>query len=251
MFLELDSQNEFKKRYFEMLKYRLAYGSLELEGITGNLATARHSMKIFNQLDAINYMFENTDCNKPFSHFEFTNILCQVLQRVSGGEESDFRTTAAMVNGSKVERTKPTMIRNDLWYLIDDYNYRMNLYKQKKDYDEMDIFKLEAEFHIRLLHIHPFNDGNGRTARIFLTYNLCRNNIAPCIITKETKKEYCDYIENGDIEGLAGLFKKLSDLEFSNMLALYSDLDKKGLIETNKMTDAQEFEYNKISEKIR
>lgn len=240
MFLELKSDGSFKKRYFEMLKYRLAYGSLELEGIDDDLASIKQSMKIFNQLDAINYIFENHKDEK-LSHIDFTNLLCEVAHRVSGGEISDFRTTDAIVKGSRVPRSKPQMIRNDLWYLIDDYNYQIDNCN-----NERSLYEIEAQFHIRLLHIHPFEDGNGRTSRIILAYNMCKNNLAPCIITKEMKQVYCDLIEKGDYIGLSNLFEKLSKQEFNTMVSLYRELDEANLLEENNMTEAQEQEYIRI-----
>ena len=75
VFLELkDKNNNYRKEYFDMLKYRLAYGSLEIEGIDGDLADIKQSMKIHNQLRAINYIFENTD-ERELRHFEFTKLL--------------------------------------------------------------------------------------------------------------------------------------------------------------------------------
>ena len=242
MFLELKDNSEYKKTYFDMLKYRLAYGSLEVEGIEGDLADATQSMKIYNQLSSINYIFEELKNHTGnLSHFEFTNLVCKVAELVSGGEISDFRKTKAIVNGSKVERSKASMIRNDLWFLIDDYNYMVKNAKSMKE-----ICEIEAIFHIRFLHIHPFEDANGRTARILLAYNMAKNNLAPCIITKEIKREYCDYIERNDIKGLARLFEKLSQMEIKNMLVLYKDLNEKGLIETNNMTKEQEEAYKSL-----
>ena len=55
----------------------------------------------------------------------------------------------------------------------------------------------------------------------------------------ERKREYCDYIENSDFKGLAKLFEELSKEELKTMLAIYTDLDKKGLIIGNLMTDDQ------------
>ena len=47
MFIELkDEKNNYRKQYFDMLKYRLAYGSLELEGEEGDLADTMQSIKI-------------------------------------------------------------------------------------------------------------------------------------------------------------------------------------------------------------
>ena len=240
MFLELSKESNFKKNYFEMLKYRLAFASLELEGMSDDLADIKQSIKIYNQLNAINYIFDNHK-EEELSHYDFTNLLCNIAERVTGEEITDFRKTSAYVNGSNVERSKPQMIRNDLWYLIDDYNYRIANCKSEKDF-----FEIEAEFHIRLLHIHPFEDGNGRVARILLAYNMSKHSIAPCIITKEIKKEYCDLIENADAKKLAELFEKLSKKELDTMVSLYKELDEKGLIEDNIMSDTQEKEYQKI-----
>ena len=243
MLLELRNEGNFRKKYFEMLKYRLAYGSLELEGINGDLASAKQAMKILNQLNAINYIFEMPE--KKLSHIEFTNLLCNLVEKVTGEEVTNFRTTKAIVNGSKVKRTDPQMIRNDLWYLIDDYNYQIDNLK-----DVQSIYEIEANFHIRLLHIHPFEDGNGRTARILLAYNLCKNNVAPCVITKETKEKYCEFIENGDVKGLAGFLEELSKKELSIMVSLYKELDSQGLIEENIMSPTQETMYEEQKKKL-
>ena len=240
MFLELSKESNFKKTYFEMLKYRLAFASLELEGISDDLSDIKQSIKIYNQLNAINYMFD-THKEESLSHYEFTNLLCNVAEKVTGEEINNFRTTTAYVNGSSVERSKPQMIRNDLWYLIDDYNYRIENCKNEKEF-----FEIEADFHIRFLHIHPFEDGNGRVARILLAYNMSKHSIAPCIITKEIKKEYCDMIENSDTKKLAELFEELSKKELDTMVSLYKELDEKGLIEDNYMSDKQLEEYEKV-----
>ena len=239
MFLELQKETEFKRVYFDVLKYRLSFGSLELEGINGDLAEVTQSMKIFNQLNAINYIFSQSD--DELGHFEFTNLLCEVANQVSGGEVSNFRTGPAHVIGSMVERSKHQMIRNNLWYLIDNYNYMIANAKSDRE-----LYEIEARFHIQFLHIHPFGDANGRTARIFLTYNLARNNLAPCIITKERKAEYCNYIEKSDYKGLGKMFEELSKKELDIMIALYKELDSHGRIESNQMTTNQEKAYQRI-----
>lgn len=240
MFLELQDDNAFKLIFFDVLKYQLTRGSLQLEGLSDGSESVEQSMNVYNQLSAINYMFNN---DVDYSHLGFTNLICEVANLVSGGEISGFRKTKAEVNGSNVERSKASMIRNDLYYLIDDYNYFISHAKNDKER-----FEEEAKFHIRFLHIHPFEDANGRTARILLTYNLSRNNLAPCIITMDRKREYCDYIENSDYKGLASLFEELSKEELNTMIAIYKDLDKKGFISGNLMTNEQE---DRLKNKIR
>ena len=244
MFFELqDKDNNYRKQYFDILKYRLAFGSLEIEGIDGDLADTLQSMKIYNQLDAINYMFENADTDN-LRTMEYLNLIREVANKATGEEIKDFRRTKACVVGSNVPRSNPAMIINDLYYLIDDYKYWIDNCNNSEE-----LYKIEAKFHIRFLHIHPFEDGNGRTARIILVYNLCNHNLAPCIITKERKKEYCDYIENYDVKGLANLIRELSEKELTTMVSLYEKLDKKGLIEENKMSSELEEKYQRLLKK--
>ena len=110
--------------------------------------------------------------------------------------------------GSALVRSQPKTIRNDLMYLYSDY-----IYKNETCSSEKERFALEAWFHIKFLHIHPFEDGNGRTARILLAYNLIKNGLAPCVITNQIKRQYCDLIENSDYNGMTDLFESLSNKE--------------------------------------
>lgn len=238
MFFVLKTDNIFRQSYFELLKYQLTRGSLQLENISAEALNIQQSMSIFSQYSAINYIFQN---GLDYSHIGFTNGLCELVRLVSNQEINGFRKTKAEVNGSKVERSKPSMIRNDLWYLVDDYNYMISQAKNTQE-----LFQIEAIFHIRFLHIHPFEDANGRTARIILAYNLASHNLAPSVITPDKKRVYCDYIENGDYKGLANMFEKLSNKELKIMTSIYTNLDEKGLINSNKLTEEQLNELRKL-----
>lgn len=133
-------------------------------------------------------------------------LLPQLIKCLTGGEYSGYRKVSAIVTGSNVERTSPIHIRNKLLELFDQYEYELEA-------KNLDIFEREAKFHITLLRIHPFGDGNGRLARLLTTYNFINANIAPPILTPDRKKEYCEYIENDDYMGMANLMKELSKTE--------------------------------------
>lgn len=61
---------------------------------------------------------------------------------------------------------------------------------------------LAIEFHLRYLTIHPFYDGNGRTARILMNLILIAKGYPPLIIKSENKTQYYQYI--ADIQGYNG-----------------------------------------------
>lgn len=49
--------------------------------------------------------------------------------------------------------------------------------------------------HFRLVSIHPFGDGNGRTARLLMNYILLRFNLPPFSVLKQDRIRYIDALE--------------------------------------------------------
>lgn len=72
-----------------------------------------------------------------------------------------------------------------------------------------------AVLHAWLTHIHPFADGNGRTARAITTLELVRAGYAPIIIKKPEKSRYLAALaesdSGGDIADLIELFVEKAD----------------------------------------
>jgi Fic family protein len=77
---------------------------------------------------------------------------------------------------------------------------------------------LAFEFYLRYISIHPFYDGNGRTARILTNLILISYGYPPVIVKLEEKKKYYQYL--ADIQGYGGA----SDLfyEFMGGLLVHS-----------------------------
>jgi fido (protein-threonine AMPylation protein) len=92
-----------------------------------------------------------------------------------------------------------------------------NAEKEKRLYN---LFRREALFHIRFERIHQFNDGNGRTGRILLNYNLLRENLAPVLITGVMSKDYKRCINDFDVEALTKLFLNSSSQQITNWVSL-------------------------------
>jgi Fic family protein len=57
---------------------------------------------------------------------------------------------------------------------------------------------LASEFHYRFIRIHPFDDGNGRLARILMNFLLMMKRYPPIIIKSEKKDEYFAALRQAD-----------------------------------------------------
>lgn len=237
-----DLDEKFKKSYLKGLDISLSLASLELEGVNFDGDVENFPRFKMNWQDlALEYAKDNIDCSRSDEHFYKFDLLYateEIGKIISNDSFSGFRKRPIEVIGSNVKRSDPHVIREEILNAYDDYLYRYNQLKQEKDNLDEDeynkrFFENEAQLHIRLLHIHPFEDFNGRTMRTILTVNLLQNNFAPAIITEKTKKEYCDYIENGDVAGLGKFLHIQSLKEYIRMCNLYyeyreSNYSKKG-----------------------
>ena len=81
---------------------------------------------------------------------------------------------------------------------------------------ENNAVELAAWTHAEFVRIHPFTDGNGRTSRMIMNYQLMSHGFLPVSVAKENCLEYFDALEayavNGNLEPfsemIAGLEKQ-------------------------------------------
>jgi len=75
--------------------------------------------------------------------------------------------------------------------------------------------ELAAWTHAEFVKIHPFIDGNGRTSRLIMNYQLMANGYLPISITKESRLKYFEALERyalqGDIETFAKFIANLEN----------------------------------------
>ena len=76
-------------------------------------------------------------------------------------------------------------------------------YRESSEKNALDPIILASEFHYKFIRIHPFDDGNGRTARILMNFILMKNGYPPVIIKTEDKENYYSVLriaDSGSIE---------------------------------------------------
>ncbi len=82
---------------------------------------------------------------------------------------------------------------------------------------DLDIIDRIANFYILFEHIHPFEDGNGRTGRILINHQLISNNEIPIVIPEDRRIEYFNYLKNYDVDGLSKMIKELQSIEMNKI----------------------------------
>ena len=87
----------------------------------------------------------------------------------------------------------------------------------------IDYIKHVVRIHHRITVIHPFPEGNGRTARAFMNVQLVRAGLTPIYIKVEEKQRYVEALEKADIEKN---YDDLYECIFRVMLRSHVELSK-------------------------
>ena len=79
-------------------------------------------------------------------------------------------------------------------YVLDYLMQKLMYEYQKEWYDFHPVIKATL-LHGEFVKIHPFVDGNGRTARLFLNFELMKHGYTPIIIKNDRRAKYYDVLD--------------------------------------------------------
>lgn len=209
------------KDYLEDLITRSTYHSNAIEGNTLSYAETyailyndnsfkirgkepREIYEAINHKKALELIIKNLQNNKEFDERLIKKLNETINRDIK--ETQGYRTIQVFIQGSEYIPPEPEKISNLMIYYIYNYNH-----------EEQDVFMKIAKYHIEFEKIHPFEDGNGRTGRLLLNYELLKNNLPPIVIAKEDRVKYFELLKNNDIISLAKWLQELSKKEKERM----------------------------------
>ncbi len=91
---------------------------------------------------------------------------------------------------------------------------------------ELNPIEFAAWTHAEFVRIHPFVDGNGRTSRLIMNYQLMVNGFLPISIAKESRLEYYNALEEYAVNGNLQQFSNLIGTLEEEQLDIYIGLIK-------------------------
>lgn len=125
-----------------------------------------------------------------------------------------FRTENCFISASDVPTTPYDMISAEIASLYQEFNEladRAKAIKQEKDASHLisyinDVIKLKC----KLIKIHPFKDGNGRTFRALVNLMFKQVNLPPVYVQHKEKEEYIKAMDAavrlGDYSSIQGFY---------------------------------------------
>ena len=181
--------------------------SLILHGLTAHGKPMRDHLDIEGHDEAVKAMVDAVKRNEllnevfirnlhkvllkePYENDAITPDGQPVKRRIAIGEYKTQPNNVRTSTGEIYYFTPPDQVKSAMGDLID-------WYRRQEDEDEHPII-IAATFHYRFIRIHPFDDGNGRMARLLMNMILIKHGYTVAIVPIEERSQYIGMLEQAD-----------------------------------------------------
>lgn len=205
---------DFYQDYMEMFIFRLTFSNMAIERDLGEIADSKNAIRLRDNYRAFQKLLTmfSYDMSEALI-IDIANTINKSSMYISNG----YRKLGRTLGDTNEPISDPKDIKSDMEKLL--YNYY-------NEWNNLDPYLREAKFNIEFLRIHPFEDGNGRTSRLLLNFNLMKQKIAPVIITDDLVDDYFNARNNFDEEWIANMFRVQSEKELEVIDGLTKELKK-------------------------
>lgn len=152
------------------------------EGVTISEKPIKEHLEVIGHRDAFEYITKLVSEKVPLSEKEIKEIHSLVLMN-DRENRGVYRKLPVQILGSKHIPPQPYMVEKLMEDLLINYNNRIN---------DSNIIEIVAGFHLRFEGIHPFIDGNGRTGRLIMNFELMKAGLLPINVKYSDRNKYYD-----------------------------------------------------------
>lgn len=153
------------------------------EGISVGGKHLREIYEVINHNAAYQYMKKCISEGLPLNESILKDLHGILMERIMIG--GIYRNVEVYISGAAHTPPGPAAMYHQIKGFYSDLSER--------SFDN--VIELAAWTHAEFVRIHPFIDGNGRTARLIMNYQLMANGLLPVSIKKETRLEYFNALE--------------------------------------------------------
>jgi len=166
-----------------------------LEGLTiGGGKTLREHLEAVNHAHAVDYLEGLVKRDEPLTQVVARQLHSLILRGVDDEHAGEWRKVPVAISGSRHVPPSPSDVApmmRDLFDWYDGEGARLHPVERA------------ARFHHRFVYIHPFVDGNGRTARLLMNLILMSQGYPPAVIKADPQRRiaYLDALETASVDG--------------------------------------------------
>lgn len=166
------------------------------EGITVKGKSLREHFEAKNHEKAIDYLYSLVNENYTLRSIDILSLHELVLRMIEDEFAGRIRNGGVRITGANFVPPNANKVSDLLDELIDFVNTNPL---------GLNDIEMATVFHHKLVWIHPFFDGNGRTVRLAMNLLLMRKGFPPAIILKNDRKKYYEALNQAN----SGNYQKL------------------------------------------
>lgn len=165
------------------------------KGITVRGKSLKDHEEAVDHFDALQFVRGLVGDPRPITEADVRDIHHLVVVRTHNGEAGQYSIHERRIAGSKVKLASPEQIPS----LMGEFGQWLSKTKPTPEN--------AIDAHLRLVTIHPFSDGNGRTSRLLMNLELMRGGYPPIIIHPDQRPDYIDSLEQAQLTGNKSAFE--------------------------------------------
>lgn len=182
------------------------------DGLSVGGKLLREIYEVANHAKAFAYVQKCVAEGKPLDEPTVKDIHSLLMENIQIG--GVYRNVEVRITGAAHKPPAPSEMYRQVKNFFADLTYRTDL----------NAIELAAWTHAEFVKIHPFTDGNGRTSRMIMNYQLLSNGFLPVSIAKENRLEYFDALEayavNGDLAPFAEMIAGLEQQRLEEYISI-------------------------------
>lgn len=157
-----------------------------LEGLTiGGKSVIEH-LETINHRDAIIFLEEMIANCEALSEWNIKNLHSLILKDIDNLNAGKYRNENVIISGAKHIPPNHLKLEELMQRLILEY---------KNEWNNFHPIVKACLLHGEFVKLHPFIDGNGRTSRLLLNFELIKHGYTPIIIQKTRRAEYYEALD--------------------------------------------------------
>jgi Fic family protein len=179
-----------------------------LEGVTVGGKTMREHFEALNHRQAIYFVEELAKKGEPLSEWRIKSVHQLILKNIDDRNAGIYRSVNVTISGADHIPPDFTQVESGMGQFVKWHG---------DDTQKLHPVERAARVHADFVKVHPFVDGNGRTARLLMNFELMKDGFPPAVLSVEKRLEYYESLDTAHTTG-----------DYDPFLSLMSEIVEEG-----------------------
>lgn len=163
-----------------------------LEGMTIGGKTMREHLEVINHRDAIDFLEEVVQKEERLNEWTIKSIHRLVLKGIQDENAGVYRKENILIGGASHRPPNHVFVPELMERFVKTV---------ENEWSTLHPVERAAKVHAEFVKINPFIDGNGRTSRLLMNYELMKAGFPPAVIKATDRASYYDALDHAHTTG--------------------------------------------------